>query len=89
VKPFRILVSHLIYFSGADVNVNIDFRIINTRQEENTILCDRVASYAVRPLTRMLEDGQRNFWREIKRIRCNKSVSSRTLDGLKYAGDIA
>jgi len=37
----------------------------------------------------LLEDGKRTFWREIKRIHGNKAVSSKTVDGLTDAGDIA
>jgi len=50
--------------------------------EDNTIIRDRVAA----PL---LEDGNRYFWQENKRIRGNKAVSSRMVGGLTYAGDIA
>jgi len=53
-----------------------------TRQEENTILRDLVAAS-------LLEDGKCNFWQEIKRIRGNKAVSSRMVDGLIDAGDTA
>jgi len=37
----------------------------------------------------LLEDGKRNVWQEIKRIRGNKAVSSRMVDDLTDAGDIA
>jgi len=56
--------------------------IRQTRQEENTIIRDRVAAS-------LLEDEKRNFWQEIKRIRGNKAVYSRTLDDITDAGDIA
>jgi len=49
---------------------------------ENTIIRDRVAAS-------LLEDGKRNFWQEIKRIRGNKAVSSRMVDGLTDVGNIA
>jgi len=53
------------------------YAIGQTRQEENTILRDRIAA------------GKRNFWRKIKQIRGNKVVSSRMVDGLTDADDIA
>jgi len=54
------------------------YAIRQTRQEENTIIRDRVAAS-------LLEDGKRNCWQEIKRIRGNKAVSSRMVDGLTDA----
>jgi len=47
------------------------FAIRHTRQKENTILRNRAAAS-------LLEDGERNFWQEIKGI----AVSSRMVDGL-------
>jgi len=58
------------------------YAIRQNRQEENAIIRDRIA-------VSLLEDGKRNFWQEIKRIRGNKAVSSRMVDGLTDAGDIA
>jgi len=58
------------------------YAIRQTRQEDNTIIRDRVAAS-------LLEDTKRNFWKEVKRIRGNKAVSSRLVDGLTDAGDVA
>jgi len=58
------------------------YAIRQTRQEENTIIRDRVAAS-------LLEDGQCYFGQEIKRIRGNKAVSSTMVNGLTDTGDIA
>jgi hypothetical protein len=44
------------------------------RQEENAIIHDRIA-------TSLSEDGERNFWQDIKRIRGHEAVSCRMVDG--------
>jgi len=58
------------------------YAIRQTRQKENTTIRDRVAAS-------LLGDRKRNFWQEIKQICGNKAVSSRMVDGLTNAGDIA
>jgi hypothetical protein len=59
-----------------------NYAIRQIRKDEESIIRERVASA-------LLEDGGRNFWSEIKRIRSKKENVSRSVDGLSEADSIA
>lgn len=58
------------------------YAIRQVKRDEESIVRERVANA-------MLNDGGRNFWSEIKRMRGNKAGVSRTVDGLTDADSIA
>ena len=58
------------------------YTIRQVKKDEDSIVRERVASA-------LLNEGGRNFWSEIKRIRSNKESISRSVDGLSEAGSIA
>jgi hypothetical protein len=58
------------------------FAVRQVKKDEEAILRERIADC-------MLRNDDRNFWLEIKRIRNNKVGSSRIIDGLTDAAEIA
>ena len=58
------------------------YAIRQLEKDENSIVRERVAEA-------ILSDGKRHFWSEIKRIRSNKSINSRIVDGLTDVEAIA
>jgi hypothetical protein len=58
------------------------YAIRQTRKEEDAIIRDRIAAS-------LIEDGKRNFWQEIKHLRSAKAGTSRIVDGIAVAKDIA
>lgn len=56
--------------------------IKKVKRDADDVVKERVAAS-------VLQDGGRNFWSEIKRIRNNKARPSSTIDGMSDPGDIA
>jgi hypothetical protein len=58
------------------------YAVRRIKNDEEAIVRERIASNIV-------NDDCRNFWTEIKRIRCNKAGTSRVVDGRSDVNNIA
>ena len=58
------------------------YAIRRVKKDEESFIRDRIAN-------NLLNNNERNFWTEIKRIRCNKTGTNGSIDGLNDANSIA